>query len=361
MSYVLAIGDRSYSSWSLRGWLLFARFGLPVTVVSARLYSPDVARVLAGFGGARTVPALRVDAPAGFAVWDSLAIAETLADRHPEAGLWPADPAARGLARALAAEMHSGFSALRDACPMNLRRCYAGFVPDAAVLADLARIEALWAMARAARRRRSLALRRLFDRRRLLRAGGGPDRRIRPPGRAGGRRLRRRPPRRSVLPRLARRRPRRALCPGALRPRPTGAALAGPPALNAPRPSRPSLGRGVLQRGMRSSVAERRDRQAGPPPYKAPRAAVFRRTLPRSRRTTAGVHAHFALSREVYFQVYLSETPAKRRIMAGQAAADRSMNSGAETSLVSLRGFSVDEIGIGGVSGDLRTGGGHRA
>ena len=150
MSYVLAIGDRSYSSWSLRGWLMFARFGLPVTVVSARLYSSELAQVLAGFGGARTVPALRVEAPGGFAVWDSLAIAETLAERHAGANLWPADPAARGMARALAAEMHSGFTALRNACPMNLRRCYAGFVADAAVAADLARIEALWGMARAA-------------------------------------------------------------------------------------------------------------------------------------------------------------------------------------------------------------------
>jgi glutathione S-transferase len=84
-------------------------------------------------------------------LWDTLAIAETLAERHPEARLWPADPAARGLARSLVAEMHSGFDALRDACPMNLRRAYAGFAPDQAVKDDLARIEALWRIARESR------------------------------------------------------------------------------------------------------------------------------------------------------------------------------------------------------------------
>ncbi len=152
MTYVLAIGDRSYSSWSLRGWLSFARFGIPVTVQEGRLYSPEIGAMLAReFGGARTVPALRVEEPGGaFALWDTLAMAETLAERHPERGLWPEAPAARAMARALAAEMHSSFSALRGACPMNLRRCYVGFAASDAVLADLARIEALWAMARAA-------------------------------------------------------------------------------------------------------------------------------------------------------------------------------------------------------------------
>jgi glutathione S-transferase len=147
MSYVLAIGDRAYSSWSLRGWLLFARFGLPVEVRAARLYTPEVTAILAGFGAARTVPALLAD---GAPVWDSLAIGETLAERHPDRGFWPADPGARGLARSLAAEMHASFGALRTACPMNLRRAYRGFEPDEAVRADIARLEALWRTARAA-------------------------------------------------------------------------------------------------------------------------------------------------------------------------------------------------------------------
>ena len=153
VSYELAIGDRAYSSWSLRGWLPFAKFGIPVKLRVGRLYAPELAAMLAeDFGGARTVPALRIAGEgAPSPVWDSLAIAETLAERHPERGLWPSAPPARALARTLAAEMHSSFGALRTACPMNLRRAYAGFVPDGAVLADVARIEALWAMGRKAR------------------------------------------------------------------------------------------------------------------------------------------------------------------------------------------------------------------
>jgi glutathione S-transferase len=152
MPYVLAIGDRPYSSWSLRGWLMFARFGLPVTVRAARVYTPELAALLAEFGAARLVPALRiVEDGRDFVVWETLAIAETLAERHPDRRFWPEEPAARALARTLAAEMHAGFGALRAACAMNVRRAYVGFEPDAAVLADLARIERLWSVARAAR------------------------------------------------------------------------------------------------------------------------------------------------------------------------------------------------------------------
>jgi glutathione S-transferase len=149
MTYTLAIGERAYSSWSLRGWLAFAAFGLEVETVTAPMDSPGFAATLAAFAPARTVPALRI---AGLGVlWDTLAIAETLAERHPAIGFWPEHPARRALARALAAEMHAGFAALRAACPMDLRAAYAGFVPDAATRTDLARIEALWAAARATR------------------------------------------------------------------------------------------------------------------------------------------------------------------------------------------------------------------
>ena len=146
MTYDLLIGDRSYSSWSLRGWLLFAAFDIPVRVTLARMYDPDFAAKLDGFAPARTVPVAR---DAGGAVWhDSLAIAEGLAERHPEAGHWPAESRARALARSMAAEMHSGFTALRGACPMNLRVGWDGFRADDAVRADLARVEALWSLAR---------------------------------------------------------------------------------------------------------------------------------------------------------------------------------------------------------------------
>lgn len=141
----LAIGDRGYSSWSLRGWLLFDAFGLKVRVRTARLYTDELATVLADFAPARTVPALRLEG--GAVIWDSLAIAETLHEMHPDAGIWPQDPALRALARSMAAEMHSSFSALRQGCPMNLRVSYADFTPGEGILADLARIEGLWAHA----------------------------------------------------------------------------------------------------------------------------------------------------------------------------------------------------------------------
>ncbi|MBP7243001.1 glutathione S-transferase [Amaricoccus sp.] len=148
MTYLLAIGERAYSSWSLRGWLAFAAFGVEVETVLAPMDDPRFAETLAGFAPARTVPALRIEGVG--VIWDTLAIAETLVERHPEVAFWPADPARRGLARALAAEMHSGFAALRGACPMDLRCAYAGFEAGAAVRADLARIETLWATGRAA-------------------------------------------------------------------------------------------------------------------------------------------------------------------------------------------------------------------
>lgn len=143
MTYDLLIGDRSYSSWSLRGWLLFDAFGIPVRVRTARLYEAAFGTALAAFPPAHTVPVMRT--PAGTVVADSLAIAEELADRHPEAGLWPADPERRAVARRLAAEMHAGFGALRQHCPMNLRLSYADCAPPPAVQADVERIEAIWA------------------------------------------------------------------------------------------------------------------------------------------------------------------------------------------------------------------------
>jgi glutathione S-transferase len=145
MSYVLAIGDRAYSSWSFRGWLLFEAFGLKAELRQARLYTDEFPKLLAEFAPARTVPAIRT--PEGDAIWDTLAIAEHLAESHPEAGHWPKAPGLRALARSLAAEMHASFQALRGACPMNLRVSYSDFFPDEAVRADLARIEALWAFA----------------------------------------------------------------------------------------------------------------------------------------------------------------------------------------------------------------------
>ena len=146
MTYDLAIGDRAYSSWSLRGWLLLDAFGLSARVRTARLYTEELPRLLAEFPPARTVPVLRC--PDGAVVMESLAIAEELASRHPEAGHWPGDPRARAVARSLAAEMHAGFTALRGQCPMNLRVSYAETPMTDALRADLDRLEAVWAWAR---------------------------------------------------------------------------------------------------------------------------------------------------------------------------------------------------------------------
>lgn len=146
MPYDLAIGDRTHSSWSLRGWLLFDRFGIPVKTHLGRLYSDDFARLMEEFAPARLVPAMRT--PEGEVVGETIAILETLAERHPDAGHWPGDPAPRAMARWLVAEMHAGFAALREDCTMNLAKSYADSAPREEVLADVARIEAMWAMAR---------------------------------------------------------------------------------------------------------------------------------------------------------------------------------------------------------------------
>ncbi len=147
MTYELVIGDRGYSSWSLRGWLLFDAFGIPVKTIQARLYTDELPNVLKGFHPARTAPTMRT--PDGIVVPESLAIAEELASRHPQAGIWPADPRARAVARVLAAEMHAGFGALRSHCAMNLRVSYTDCAPTAAVLADLDRLQVIWDWARA--------------------------------------------------------------------------------------------------------------------------------------------------------------------------------------------------------------------
>lgn len=147
MHYDLYLGDAMYSSWSLRGWLMFEQFGLPCRTHWVGLYRGTMAADLAPLAPARLVPALRL--PDGTVLGESLAIAETLAERHPEAGLWPADPAARATARWLCAEMATGFATLRGECPMQFQRRYRGFAPSPALGADLDRLGQLWDHARA--------------------------------------------------------------------------------------------------------------------------------------------------------------------------------------------------------------------
>lgn len=146
MTYKLYIGDRTFSSWSLRGWLMLEKFNLPFEEVEVGLYSGTMAQEMASIAPARLVPALTT--PEGDVVGESLAMAETLAERHADTPMWPTDPTARSRARWLCAEMVGGFGALRGDCSMQLAHVDVDFAPSEAVKTDLARIETLWAFAR---------------------------------------------------------------------------------------------------------------------------------------------------------------------------------------------------------------------
>ncbi|HEX4986872.1 MAG TPA: glutathione S-transferase family protein [Burkholderiales bacterium] len=138
--YVLVIGNKAYSSWSLRPWLLMRHAGIAFDEARVSLYQPGAKQVLLDHSGAGKVPVLHDGAQT---IWDSLAIAEYLAEKHPEHGLWPADAAARAVARSVSAEMHSGFSSLRSQMPMNVRRRIPR-QPGAEAAADIARIQSIW-------------------------------------------------------------------------------------------------------------------------------------------------------------------------------------------------------------------------
>ena len=145
----LIIGNRTYSSWSLRGWLACKQSGLAFSEEVVPLYGEgwEARKALGPLAPSHGRVPLLWDGEA--VVWDSLAILEYLADKVGADRFWPRPPAARALARAMVAEMHAGFAALREACPMNLRRSPAGFEPEGAVTADVVRILTLWAEARA--------------------------------------------------------------------------------------------------------------------------------------------------------------------------------------------------------------------
>jgi glutathione S-transferase len=141
----LAIGNKNYSSWSLRGWLAVKMTGAPFEEVMIPLDQPDTASRIAAFSPSGKVPALR---HGRVVIWDSLAIGEYLAETFPDAHLWPADREARAIARACAAEMHSSFAALRTNMPMNIRNNLAGRGRAPGVEADIERIQHLWMNAR---------------------------------------------------------------------------------------------------------------------------------------------------------------------------------------------------------------------
>lgn len=137
----LVIGNKNYSSWSLRPWMALTMAGIPFNEVLIPLDRPDTKAKIAEHTKTGRVPVLH---HGKLAVWESLAILEYLAEMFPEKHLWPEAISARVVARAVANEMHAGFSALRNACPMNLRRPGKAVALSDAVSADIHRIEDIW-------------------------------------------------------------------------------------------------------------------------------------------------------------------------------------------------------------------------
>ncbi|MDB5888762.1 MAG: glutathione S-transferase [Rhodocyclales bacterium] len=135
----LIVGDYNYSSWSMRGWLAVRASGKPFDTIVIALREADTAARIAQYSPSGKVPCL-VDGD--LAIWDSLAIAEYCAELAPS--LWPTNARVRAVARAVSAEMHSGFSALRTHMSMNIRKDYSGHGRTPEVLEDIARIEAIW-------------------------------------------------------------------------------------------------------------------------------------------------------------------------------------------------------------------------
>ncbi len=145
----LVIGNKNYSSWSMRPWVLLRGLNLPFRERQLKFSSQDWADNIERLSPSRMVPVLWEGEPGkGFATWDTLAIAERLHELHPAAAVWPADARARARARSLCAEFHSGFRALRGAMPMNIRSRYPGKGMNPDVAKDIERICALWTQTR---------------------------------------------------------------------------------------------------------------------------------------------------------------------------------------------------------------------
>jgi glutathione S-transferase len=145
----LVIGNKNYSSWSMRPWVLMRHFGITFEEIKLRFdFTPGSGfyRELARYTPTSRVPVLLID---GFAVWDTLAIVEALADLHPRLALWPREALQRARARSLVAEMHAGFSAMRNLCVMNIEAELPEvgarlLATEAALRSDLARLDSLW-------------------------------------------------------------------------------------------------------------------------------------------------------------------------------------------------------------------------
>ena len=142
----LVIANKNYSSWSLRPWVLLTQAGIAFEEVQLKFTDDGEVGQIEKWSPTGKVPVLWVDDEP---VWDSLAICETLAELYPDKTLWPADRVARRVARAISAEMHSGFGGLRSAMPMNIRSAHPGKGRTPGALKDIERIVAVWESCRA--------------------------------------------------------------------------------------------------------------------------------------------------------------------------------------------------------------------
>ena len=148
MTLTLVIGNKNYSSWSMRPWVLLKQKNVPFTERMLKFHSAEWSEHIATLSPTKLVPVLWDGEPgeaSSLAVWDTMAIAEYLADRFPDKGIWPSDARARARARSVACEMHSGFRNLRNTMPMNIRNQHPGkgLTPETA--RDIARVEQIWA------------------------------------------------------------------------------------------------------------------------------------------------------------------------------------------------------------------------
>jgi glutathione S-transferase len=137
----LVIGNKNYSSWSMRPWVAAVAFGIPFNEVRVLLDQPETAAIIARFSHAGRVPVL---VAGEISVWDSLAICEYLAEQFPDAHMWPRDVAARAMARSITAEMHSGFNGLRNAMSMNIQASLPGRGRTPEAQGDIGRICEIW-------------------------------------------------------------------------------------------------------------------------------------------------------------------------------------------------------------------------
>jgi glutathione S-transferase len=145
----LVIGNKNYSSWSMRPWVLLRGLGIPFQERQIKFHTQEWSDQIGRLSPSGMVPVLWEGEPGGgFATWDTLAIAERLHELFPKAAVWPSDAQARARARSLCAEFHSGFRAFRGAMPMNIRSRYPGKGMTPEVAKDIERVRTLWSDAR---------------------------------------------------------------------------------------------------------------------------------------------------------------------------------------------------------------------